>query len=208
MLINDVAALKAQIGGVQKTMNWPTWEPYVRGAEITHLIPAIGEALYSELVAVVSPSADQQKLLDRLRPAVAYFAYQDAIPFLVTATGDAGIMMNTPANTANITKWMYVTLVKDVGAKADKWIENALEWLENNADKFPTWTDSPAYTINRGRIISSATQWSRAFPAGRGSRRLFLSVRNISIILKSISCGRCWDRRCIPLCWTSFRRPR
>ncbi|WP_138993963.1 DUF6712 family protein [Larkinella sp. C7] len=178
MLINDIAALKSQIGGVQKTMNWPTWEPYVRGAEIRHIIPAIGEELYDELTAVVSPSAEQKKLLDRLRPAVAFAAYLDAVPYLVTATGDVGIVMNTPSNTANISKWMYVTLVKDAQAKADYWIETALQWLELHAGAFPTWTASASYTINQGRIIASATEWSRAFPAGRGSRRLFLAVRN------------------------------
>ncbi|RAJ94208.1 hypothetical protein LX87_04093 [Larkinella arboricola] len=178
MLINDILTFKAQVGGIQKTMNWPTWEPYIRGAEIRHIIPAIGEELYDELAAVTTPTPEQKKLLDRLRPALAFFAYLDAIPYLVTATGDAGLVMNTPANTANITKWMYVTLVKDAAAKADQWFETALSWLEHHADQFPTWTASPSYTVTRGRIIASATEWSRAFPAGRESRRLFLSVRN------------------------------
>ncbi|MVM39474.1 hypothetical protein GO730_20920 [Spirosoma sp. HMF3257] len=177
MLINDIAALKAQIGGVQKIMAWPTWEPAVRQSEQKYIIPAIGQELYVELIGLTTPTSAQQALLDRLKAATAFFAYLENMPFLMTATGDAGMVVSTPANTAVLTKWMYVAVLKDITAKADFWLEDSLQWLETHAASFPTWTASSAYTVNHGRLISSATEWTTAFPAAKNSRRLYLSVR-------------------------------
>lgn len=177
MLINDLPTLKAQIGGVQKSMNWQTWEPHVRQSEIKYIIPAIGQELYDELIAVVSPANPQKPLLDRLRAATAYFAYLEAMPFLMVATGDAGLMVNSPSNTQILTKWMYVGVLKDVQAKADFWLENAIQWLETHAAQYPIWTNSGLYTISQGHFIPSATIWTTVFPSAQNSRRLFLSVR-------------------------------
>ena len=177
MLINDIAALKAQIGGVQKTMAWPTWEPAVRQSEQKYIIPAIGPELYAELIGLTVPTSAQLLLLDRLKAATAFFAYLENLPFLLTAVGDAGLVVNTPGNTAVLTKWMYVAVLKDVTAKADSSLEAALQWLETHAATYPTWTASSAYTVNHGRLISSATEWTKAFPAAKNSRRLYLSVR-------------------------------
>ncbi|QHV97950.1 DUF6712 family protein [Spirosoma endbachense] len=177
MLINSMEELKAILGGIQKAMYWATWESYVRQAEMKYIIPAIGQELYDELTAVTEPTNAQKPLLTRLKNAVAYFAYMEALPFLVTQTGDAGIVMSTPPNTANISKWMYVVINKEVSAKSDFWLEDSLQWLENHAALFVTWTASEAYTINQGRFISSATQLTTAFPAAKNSRRLFLEFR-------------------------------
>lgn len=177
MLINDVPQLKAILGGIQKEMYWATWEPYVRQSEMKYIIPAIGEDLHEELVNVTQPTADQLPVLARLRSAVAYFAYMEALPFLVTATGDAGLLINAPTNTSNISKWLYVTINKEVAAKSDFWLEDALAWLERHAAAFPAWTQSDAYTINHGRLIASASQLTTAFPSAKNSRRLFVEIR-------------------------------
>ena len=177
MLFNSIEELKAVLGGIQKTMFWATWEPFVRQAELKFIIPAIGQPLYDELTSAGQLTADQKALLQRLRPAVAYFAYLEGLPFLATATGDAGLLLNQPANTAGLTKWMYVTLLKDLQGKSDFWLEESLQWLETHAVAFPKWVDSDAYTIDRGRFIHSATMLTSVFPAAKSSRRLYTEVR-------------------------------
>ncbi|SFD46963.1 DUF6712 family protein [Spirosoma endophyticum] len=177
MLINDIAELKAQIGGVQKTMAWPTWEPAVRQSEMKYIIPAIGQEFYDELTAVTVPTAQQKPLLDRLKAATAFFAYLENLPFLMVATGDAGMVVSSPANTQILTKWMFVATLKDVTSKADFWLEDSLQYLEKHASDFETWTASDAYTVSHGRLIPSASAWTAAYPPAQNSRRLFLQVR-------------------------------
>lgn len=177
MLINRIEELKAILGGIQKTMAWGTWEPYVRQAEMKYIIPAVGADLHAELTAVTQPTEDQRPLLDRLKAATAYFAYLEALPFLATSTGDAGLLINAPSNTSNTPKWLFVTLSKDLASKSDFWLEDSLAWLETHAAAFPTWTESDAYTVSYGRLIASAGQLTRAFPSAKNSRRLFLDLR-------------------------------
>lgn len=94
MLINNEVDLKNILGGVQQTITWQTMEPFVKQAELEFVVPAIGEELYDELIAVVNASDLQQKLIDRLSIAVANYALAGALPQLVTVIGDAGAAMN------------------------------------------------------------------------------------------------------------------
>jgi hypothetical protein len=73
---------------------------------------------------------------------------------------------------------MYVTIYKEVVGHSDFWLEDSLQYLEQNAVLFPTWTASKAYTVNFGHFIGSASQLTKAFPSAKYSRRLFLEVRD------------------------------
>lgn len=177
MLINDIAFVKKHLGGVQKTMKWETWEPFVAGAEHSYIIPAIGWELYDQLTTLTAPSPKQKQLIEMLQRALAFFAYVDGFAQLVLSVGDIGISVATPANTQAMGKWMYVAATKDAAAKADRYLEGALQYLEKFESEFPTWQISEAYTQNRGRMIASATEATVYFPALQGSRRLYLNIR-------------------------------
>ncbi|GAB3256088.1 hypothetical protein GCM10027347_17680 [Larkinella harenae] len=175
--IDDQDGLKAYLGGIQKTMAWDTWRPFVENAELTYILPAIGQGLYDELLAD-NLSDVKKRLKHRLKMAVAWFAYAEALPSLATTTGDGGIVVPTPGNSAVMPKWLYLEARKKHEEKADRNLEAALVWLEANADLFPDWKQSEFYTIQNSRFIRSATEASKFFPAIRSSRRLFLAIRN------------------------------
>ncbi|MDR6195176.1 DUF6712 family protein [Siphonobacter sp. SORGH_AS_0500] len=178
MLINDREILKKQLGGIQKVGDFATWEPFVRSAEQTYIIPAIGWELYNELKSLQAPNTIQETLLDQLRMAIAWFAYLEAFPHLTISIGDAGISVQTPANSQAMGKWQFVAITKEAAAKADRYLEASLSYLEKFESSFPAWKNSSAYTLSRGCLISSATEATRYFPAMQRSRRLFLNLRD------------------------------
>lgn len=163
-LVKTLEIFKGKIGGVQKDMFPKTWLPYVEAAEKRYILPEISEDFYDELIGLQNPNANQVKLIDKLQEASAYYSYMSSIISMSVSVGDAGIMQNTPANTATMTKWQYVTLAKDARDKADSALERALKWLEKNRSHFPTWTSSDEYKQSKAVLVSSPQELTDCLP--------------------------------------------
>lgn len=181
MLIKDINDFKSVYGGIQKTMFWDTWSPFVKEAELSFIIPAIGEEFYDELVSLVSSnntlSVKQARLIGMLKIAVA--AYADFMGwFRITAsTGDAGKVMHTPENSQAIPKWFAASGRRDAQNRGDKFLEQTLVYLEKNADDFQTWKDSDSCTLFDNQFISTASELTKVFPQAKHSRRVFLQLK-------------------------------
>lgn len=176
-LIKNEGELKDILGGIQQTITWETMGPFVKQCEIDFIIPAIGEVFYDELSALVNPSVIQGKILERLKIASGYYALASSLSQLVISIGDMGAAVNVSGGTSAMPKWSYVELKKSSIDKADRALENALTWLENNKASFTTWSFSTAYTISKELFINSATELTQYFPAAQNSRRMFLNLR-------------------------------
>jgi hypothetical protein len=207
-LIKDVVTLKKVIGGVQKTISWQTFEAFINQAELEHIVPAIGERFYIELDKYTGDEQPLKLLIERLQIASGYYALALATPQLILSVGDAGANVNVPGNTQAMAKWMYVELRDSAISKADRAMEDALQYLEKNEysrgeefsdefsneftsevgpnevpvyDLFKTWRESPEFTISRKLFISSATALTFFFPAVKNSRRTYLEMREYLI---------------------------
>jgi hypothetical protein len=176
-LINDIGQLKSVLGGVQKTMNWATWEPFVRQARYAVIEKTIGEAFYIELSAIVNPTGSALGLIERLRNAEGYYAYSIAFPQLIMVTGDAGIAVSTPDKTQAMGKWMYINTIKQLSLKADMFLEESLDYLERHKSEFPTWKNSLEYSMSHQSFLSSAGELSLYLPSSKNSRRFYLAIK-------------------------------
>jgi hypothetical protein len=178
MLINSIEQLKEAIGGIQQTMNWRTWKPFVQQAEMLYIVPAIGQELYAELDNATTPTAKQTSLLTWLRISIAEYADLLGGMRLVLHTSDAGKQSPSGNNMQSPGKWMIVAARKEAINKADLALEHALQFLETNAADFPTWRSSGSYTYSKKLFISSATELTTYFPPARQSRRVYLALRD------------------------------
>ncbi len=181
MLINSIEDFKSVYGGVQTTMYWDTWSPFVNEAELSFIIPAIGEELYDELNTLVNgedtPNAKQARLIMLLKISLA--AYADFMGWfrISASTGDAGKVVNTPENTQAPAKWFTAAGKRDAQNRGDKFLEQALVYLEKNVDEFVTWKDSDSCTLFDKQFISTASELTRFFPQAKHSRRVFLQLK-------------------------------
>lgn len=178
MLIQNIDILKEALGGIQQTMNWRTWRPFVQQAEMLYIVPAIGQELYDELDQNTNPDELTGTLLTWLRMAVAEYADLLGGMRLVLHTSDAGKQSPSASNMQAPGKWMIVAARKESINKADLALENALRYLETNKAQFATWRNSGSYTLSRELFISSATELTTFFPAARQSRRIYLALRD------------------------------
>lgn len=184
MLIKNEAELKAILGGVQQSITWETFEPFVKQAELKHIVPAISEEFYDELCDLVNPNSAQQKIIDRLSISSGFYALVAALPQLVTVIGDNGIAVNNTGGNA-MYKWTYKELKDSSYKTADDALEDALAWLEKNQNVeltpgtkvFQKWLDSEECTISKSLYINDATEFTEFFPNARNSRRFYMNIR-------------------------------
>lgn len=184
MLINKIETLKSLLGGIQSQMNQATWGPFVRDAEDDHLIRAIGQELYDYLIGKIDPVTDivsgttqDKKLIGKLRTALGHYTEMESSLSMLVQKGDGGMAIATPPNMQAPGKWMITGKIAESRDKADRHMEAALQYLENNKGSFPVWTVSSAYTVSHSLFLSSATEYAEYFPAIRESRRLYVALR-------------------------------
>lgn len=165
-MINE-AIFKAQLGGIQASMNWKTVEPFVKMASRTFR-KQIGREFYDEL-AGVQTNEDMLELADLAKGIIAWQAYDLAFPHLKMKVGDAGLMKSSPANSVAITKWEYVDSREANMTMVDKLLEDFYELLE---ELEPTaWKGTEAYKNRRRLFVRSATELGRKITiVGRNAR--------------------------------------
>lgn len=176
-LINNTEILKAQLGGIQKSLDFKTIEPFVATAERRFIVSAIGKDFFEFLCTTSDTNYATIKSL--AIKATAWYAYFLAQPHLRVVSGDLGVMMNQPARTTMAPKWAHVDLVASTSENADAALEDLLEELESisNDNSFSDWKSSNGFKQNRALIIRNATQLTEVLPAVQNRRRTFMALR-------------------------------
>ncbi len=184
MLFQNVKQIKPFLGGVQANLSDGTFIPFVAGAEFKYLIPAIGIEFYQYLdpkvqtdVGIESLSADETLALIYLQRALAYYSLLDAMPFLNIQIGNVGIQEQSTANNVPARQWAYFQAENAAVQNGDTFLDAALLFMESRSASFPTWKDSPAYTVATELFINSASELSRHISI-LNSRRAFLQIRS------------------------------
>lgn len=176
-LIYSTEVLKSQLGGIQKSLDFKTIEPFVATAERRFIVSAIGKDFFEFLCET---SDDNYATIKSLAvKATAWYAYFLALPHLRVVSGDLGVMMNQPARTTMAPKWAHVDLVASTSENADAALEDLLEEIESlpNQPAYAAWTSSAGFKANRKLIIRNATQLTEHLPVIQNRRRTFMALR-------------------------------
>ena len=178
MILNEVK-LKAQLGGIQGKMNFPTVLPFIRMAEREfrnivgpELFDFLNEASFTE-----EPELDQVKLeelLEITQGCIAWAAYDLALPHLKIKVGDAGIAKNAASNTTAVTKWEYVDTREANMLMVDLLWEMFWECLEET--KPAAWTASKAYIRRNEYFLRSADELTDYISLVGRNRRFFTQL--------------------------------
>lgn len=165
-MINE-AIFKAQLGGIQASMNFKTVEPFVKMASRTFR-KQIGRAFFDEL-AGVQTDENMLELADLAKGIISWQAYDLAFPHLKMKVGDAGLMKSSPQNTVAVTKWEYVDSREANMLMVDKLLEDFYELLEELEPS--SWKSTDAFKNRRRLFIRSASELGRKVTmVGRNSR--------------------------------------
>lgn len=176
-LINNTETLKTQLGGIQKSLDFKTIEPFVAIAERRFVKTAIGEDFFNFLCN--SSDTNYATIKTLAVRATAWYAYFLALPHLRIATGDLGVVMNQPARTTMAPKWAHTDLASSAAELADAALEDLLAELDNLPanSTYTAWTASVGFRANRKGFIRNATQLTESLPVIQNRRRTYLALR-------------------------------
>lgn len=199
MLLKTIAELKAYVPTINQNMAWATFKPMVDQAERKYIVPLISQALYDALntaynAAPQTLTSAQSTLLGYVQRALAYYAFYEILPYLTAAVGDLGVQeIQSSENTAIPARQFILNDLRENAAQsADAFADALLEYLEANANTFPLWRDSSAYTIVSELFINSTAEFEQHL-AISNSRRVWLTLRpfvklaEVEYILPAIS---------------------
>jgi len=183
-MFKTIAQFKAAYGGVQRTMNFETWQPFVAEAREQFFVDVLGyefleyleTKINDTLILTGTPTAYETRVIGMLRMSLA--AYADFVGSfrMMQTVGDAGKTVATPANQQAPGKWLSVASRNDAITRGDLHLERALKYMEANVAQFTIWKNSGTFTIKTDCLISSADMLTDYFPNCKGSRRMYLAM--------------------------------
>jgi hypothetical protein len=180
-IIRDIQDL-VEHANVISTLDADRLMPSIRSAERVYIKQEIGAELYAELVDYLEDddhewTDEQTELLTLLRDALASFSVYLFAPIHQVQVDSQGIRIVTSDDRKTAFAWQVGDMREAVLELGEGALENALEYLEEHQDDFPTWTSSPAYTKFTNTLIRTSMELNDATGIVV-NRRLFRRLKN------------------------------
>lgn len=135
-LIKDISQFKA----VSLNMDYQRMMHYIEHVELRYIKSLLGEELYEDIQKEDSSNkANNDKLLEKLTPAIAYYAYGEAMMNESDKLTPTGLVnkVNDYSNPVdgNAIMFKYKKACRD----AEFFVAEALDFLLEYKDDFPLW---------------------------------------------------------------------
>jgi hypothetical protein len=180
-LLKTISDIKKYVP-INKNTQMDTMQPFIDMAELTYIIPAIGQELYDEINILYQYgyplSAENQKLLPYIQRALAYYSMYEAAPQLNLMVGDLGIQeaQSKDGTSSPARQWNFNNYLSNCIENADRALDAMLKFLEDNVSDYSTWAQSDAYTIDKELFISTAIELTYYIKIS-GSRSTYNALR-------------------------------
>ena len=179
MLLND-ADFKQQMGSVSAGFTFSKIAKDVERVQSKFIQPILGDTLLASLETayVATPSEAEQKLIDKIQPALAHltqWVYQRKGNVIQT---DQGTMVQITSDLKPAFQWQnrdYRRSLLSIGWQA---LDELIEYLEKvAADDFPDWLTSEGCTLVREHFIPTAKIFTDYVAKMQGSRYQYQQVK-------------------------------
>lgn len=158
--------------------------PFLKMAE-RNLMQLIGRDQFLKLVGFYDANtADEiiKEAIDHAQRMIVNMGYYFAIPIISVQISSSGILINSNEKTKQAFKWQVDDVRKALLELGFGAIEDLLEFLELNPDKFSEYGSSEEFKKHKQYLISSAAVFDDNFKIN-GSRYIF---HTISYIMKRV----------------------
>ena len=152
---------------INKNYHFDSLKRFVKIATAEYIIPLIGEEQYEDILAkyeAETTSGKDLKLLELLQGALANYTLFEAAPHINVHVSEMGIQQSyvDDADTSRPATNQAVNKIElSYQKQGYRYADLALKYLEKNADDFPIWVASEAFTQTRDLFIRNKTEFSR-----------------------------------------------
>jgi hypothetical protein len=176
-MIRDIGTLQ-QFVNVDANSAFEVLLPFLKEAEktISELISpeqmAAVKTAYTAATSDAALSADMLNLINYIRPVLANYAMQKAVPRLQFAVSTSGALITSNEFQKTAFSWQIRDAVDGYMNAGDGAADDLLEFLEANKTTYTLFANSSAYTEFKNCLVFNTAQFNAIRPINN-SRRVF-----------------------------------
>jgi hypothetical protein len=145
----------------------------IEDVEARYIVPVIGEAQYTDLddaYQAGTMTAAQTALVRKLQPAIAYFAYFQAITTkrIQISNIGPGETVSKEGTFVFPRQWSAKDALRKSWSVANERLDRALSFLHYNIANYPIYAADPVYAESLGLFFNSADELTKYLPSDTG----------------------------------------
>jgi len=160
---------------VTKAFSFSRIRTHVRKIERLEIKPILGEELYEELQTYYEgtehDNAESNSLLEIIHEIEANLAMWLHADMGNVIINDSGFQIQHSGDMKSAFQWQVANAQRGFMNTGFDAIDDLIDFLEKNADSFPTWETSEASTISRSLVVNTAKEFSQYIKI---SRRMYV----------------------------------
>lgn len=174
MIIKSTETLREYIS-VNGSVDIDNLTPYLRKAERTFLKPIIGKA---QMLLFEKETTDDilKQAIELAQEVIANYAYFLYLPIGAVQVTDSGIMVVANENTKQASDKQFKELQRSFLKSAHEALDELLAFMEESADTFLDWFNSPYYTNNNNLLIHKTSVFNEYYYIFN-SRQTFIALK-------------------------------
>ncbi|MDR6194716.1 DUF6712 family protein [Siphonobacter sp. SORGH_AS_0500] len=181
MIVKDIDEIRLYLGGsISAGATFARFEAAMKDGERT-IRKIVGDAIMNSLTQQYQAGTWTDPkfgiLFSYVQRATVWWGYADFLPMSAGTDGDNGLVENTTADNGPIRQSVLEKRINKAADKSAEAIEELLQYLFNNADKFDDWRNSSAYADATELFVNSGTALARYMPQSNGSYRMWLTLK-------------------------------
>jgi len=164
-LISKIEEVQAHVP-VNMTSDIDTIKPFLSNIERLFIKDLIGKDQYEALIAAYAEETEDDQINEAIlicQKIMANLAYHQGMPVLAVSIGTSGIQVISNLETKQAFQWQVEDLKQALQELGFSAIEELLQFLEENPDKFPDYINSPQFIKQESLLIQSAAEFSESF---------------------------------------------
>jgi hypothetical protein len=173
MIINDTPTIKKYLP-VNASVNFDNIKPSIKAAERKFLKPLIGKSQL-DILSASSTDAKVLEAIDLAQESVANLAYYLGLPISAVQINDAGIHVVDGNNSSPATDKQFKELQRSFKRSGHEALDELLELMEDNPDKFSAWLQSDSYSVHNSLLVNKTSVFNKYYYIFN-SRQTFIAL--------------------------------
>jgi hypothetical protein len=190
-LIKTIAEVQQTVP-VAMTSVFSVLSPFLYTAERTYIKLLIGNDQYEALAAAFEADTTDEDLVKAIKLAqriIANLGYLNGLAILGVSLTGSGIQINSSADVKNAFQWQVEDVKDSLQELGFDALEEFLEFLEDNPEKFSGYIASDEYKAQQASLITTAADFTKYYDIN-GSRYIFQRILSIMRRIESQSLVR------------------
>ncbi len=172
---------------VSVATSFPNLAPFIQAAEVSYIIPLLGDALYNQILSYYTTPGvlpvgitSQNKatfdiLIEHIQRSLINLTYYAGYDFMNTSMNDSGFHRQETDTEKGLYKYQEEAIKSGFRSNGFNSLDTMLEYIEKHMDVFILFKTSANYTLRKSSIIPDTKTFDKIFDINN-SRLVYLKL--------------------------------